>query len=163
MFTTLAVVAVLSLDSVACADPPGSQSPAQVKAYAQPVAARPQRVLPRVEPHPGPSGYPGIAEPPGWNHRPDRVDRPAYQHNFQAVRRYGIGPYHPPRGWHPRRWAYGDILPRPYWAAAYVIVDYWLFSLEIPPAGCEWIRVGVDALLVDTRSGEVLEAVYDIF
>jgi len=122
-----------------------------------------RRDIPRVERHPGPAGYQRLTEPEGWNRRPDHVDRPSYQHNYQSGRRYAIGPYHPPRGWHDRRWVYGEILPRVYWSAPYVLSDYWLFSLEIPPPDCEWVRVGHDALLVDMRSGEVLEAVYDIF
>ncbi len=117
----------------------------------------------QAEPHPGPRGYPRVAEPPGWNARPGTVDRGAYQHNFQATRPYGIGPYHRPSGWVNRRWAYGDILPRAYWVAPYVLMDYWLFGLEVPPVGYEWVRVGADALLISTVNGEVLQVVYGAF
>jgi hypothetical protein len=33
----------------------------------------------------------------------------------------------------------------------------------MPPIGCEWIRVGRDALLVDIWSGEILSVYYDMF
>ena len=116
-----------------------------------------------IEPHPGPHGYSRVTEPQGWNARPKTVDRGAYQHNFQAARSFHVGPYHRPRGWTARRWGYGDRLPRAYWAAQYVLADYWLFALEVPPTGYEWIRVGDDALLVSTGDGEVLQVEYGVF
>jgi Ni/Co efflux regulator RcnB len=91
------------------------------------------------------------------------VDRPAYQHNFQAARSYRIGPYHRPHGWRDHRWSYGEVLPRPYWAASYLIADYWLFALEVPPAGFEWVRDGGDAILVNTSNGEILQVEYGVF
>ena len=115
------------------------------------------------EPHPGPQGYQRVTEPHGWNARPTTVDRSAYQHNFQAARSFRIVPYHRPAGWSAHRWGYGEILPRAYWAAPYVIGDYWLFALEVPPAGYEWVRDGNDALLIDTSSGEILQVEYGVF
>jgi Ni/Co efflux regulator RcnB len=115
------------------------------------------------EPHPGPRGYERVNEPHGWNARPATVDRNAYRHNFQAARSYRIGPYHRPAGWHEHRWVYGEILPRAYWAPEYIIGDYWLFALEVPPAGYEWVRDGNDALLIDVSSGEILQVEYGVF
>lgn len=123
----------------------------------QPGAAHP------VEPHPGPSHYQRLNEPKGWNDRPHDVDRGAYQHNYQAQRSFHVGPYHRPRGWVDRRWGYGEVLPRALWAAPYILADYWLFALETPPVGYEWVRVGNDALLIDIQSGEVLQAEYGVF
>jgi Ni/Co efflux regulator RcnB len=117
----------------------------------------------RGEPHPGPQGYQRVAEPKGWDARPATVDRGAYQHNFQAARSFRIGPYHRPPGWTSHRWVYGEILPRPYWAASYLIADYWLFALEVPPAGFEWVRDGSDALLINTGTGEILQVEYGVF
>ena len=116
-----------------------------------------------VEPHPGPTGYQRVTEPSGWNARPATVNRATYQHNYQAARSYKIGPYHRPAGWVARRWGYGDLLPRAYWGPQYLIGDYWLFALEVPPAGYEWVRVGDDALLIDINTGEVLQAEYGVF
>ena len=117
----------------------------------------------RGEPHEGPRGYSRVSEPHGWNARPATVDRGAYQHNFQAARSFHIGPYRRPAGWAAHHWAYGQILPRGYWAAPYLIADYWLFALEVPPAGYEWVRDGNDALLIDTNSGEILQVEYGVF
>lgn len=118
---------------------------------------------PRGEPHPGPSGYNRVTEPHGWNNRPASVDRGAYQHNFQAARSFHIGPYHRPAGWAPHHWVYGQILPRAYWGPGYLIADYWLFALEVPPAGFEWVRDDSDALLVNIQTGEILQVEYGVF
>ena len=116
-----------------------------------------------AEPHPGPRGYQRLTEPHGWNARPTAVDRGAYQHNFQAARSFRVGPYHRPPGWATHHWAFGQILPRVYWASQYVLADYWLFALEVPPAGYEWVRDDTDALLVNTQNGEILQVEYGVF
>jgi Ni/Co efflux regulator RcnB len=142
----------------------GSALQAQERGHEEHPEAHPQvREAPRAEPHPGPTGYQRVTEPKGWNQRPAAPDRAAYQHNFQAARAYKIGPYHHPSGWVDRHWAYGQILPRSFWAAPYVLADYWLFSLEVPPAGFEWVRVGNDAMLVNIGNGEILQAEYGVF
>lgn len=115
------------------------------------------------EPHPGPSGYQRVDAPKGWDARPATFDRGTYQHNFQAARSYHIGPYHPPHGYVARRWAYGQILPRGFWGAQYLVSDYWLFALEVPPAGYEWVRCGNDALLISTTDGTILQVEYGVF
>ncbi|MGA2187900.1 MAG: RcnB family protein [Steroidobacteraceae bacterium] len=116
-----------------------------------------------AEPHPGPSGYQRVEAPHGWDNRPATADRGAYQHNFQAQRSFRIGPYHRPPGWTARRWGYGEILPRAFWGPQYLLADYWLFALEVPPVGYEWVRYGADALLVNTGSGEILQVEYGVF
>ncbi len=115
------------------------------------------------EPYPGPNRYQRVTEPPGWNNRPAAVDRGAYQHNYQAARAYHIGPYHRPPGWREHHWVFGEVLPRPYWAAPYVLADYWLFALTVPPVGFEWVRDGADALLINTANGEILQVQYGVF
>ncbi len=125
--------------------------------------AAPAHSQPHGEPHAGPQGYQRVTEPHGWDARPAQVDRGAYQHNYQAARSYHIGPYHRPPGWTAHRWAYGEVLPRAYWGPQYLIGDYWLFSLEVPPVGYEWVRDGADALLIDTSSGAILQVEYGVF
>jgi Ni/Co efflux regulator RcnB len=115
------------------------------------------------EPHAGPRTYTRVGEPKGWNNRPATVDRATYQHNFQAARSYHIGVYRRPAGWVAHRWAYGQILPRAYWAAPYLIADYWLFALEVPPVGYEWVRDDTDAILVNVSTGEILQVEYGVF
>ena len=118
---------------------------------------------PQAEAHPGPKGYSRVTEPKGWNARPATVDRGSYQHNFRAARSFHVGPYNRPRGWVAHTWAYGQILPPAYFASQYILADYWLFALEVPPAGYEWVRDGNDALLVNVDSGEILQVEYGVF
>jgi Ni/Co efflux regulator RcnB len=118
---------------------------------------------PQGEAHQGPSGYHRVAPPKGWNTRPATVDRATYQHNFRAARSYHVGPYHQPAGWSAHTWHFGDILPRAYWTSQYILADYWLFALEVPPAGYEWVRDGADALLVSVDTGEILQVEYGVF
>ena len=115
------------------------------------------------EPHQGPKGYQRVTEPKGWNARPATVDKTVYQHNFQAARVYHVGAYRRPAGWVAHRWAYGQMLPRAYWAAPYLLADYWLFALEVPPAGYEWVRDDTDAILVNVSTGEILQVEYGVF
>jgi Ni/Co efflux regulator RcnB len=136
---------------------------AQEHGREQPRPEPPRGEAPHGEPHPGPKGYQRVTEPHGWNSRPTTVDRDAYRHNFQAARSFKIGPYYRPHGWAPHHWVYGQMLPRAYWAAPYLIADYWLFSLEVPPSGYEWVRDNTDALLIDTNTGEILQVEYGVF
>jgi Ni/Co efflux regulator RcnB len=160
-------VGVLMVASLFVATATMAAGPEQERAErARPTAhARPAEhaEVHRGEAHPGPSGYQRIVEPRGWNARPGAIDRSAYQHNFQAARSFRIGPYHRPYGFVARQWTYGETLPRPYWAAQYILADYWLFALEVPPAGFEWVRVGADALLVNIETGEILQVEYGVF
>ena len=146
---TLAVVG-----TIASAQERGREEAPHPEAHAAPT---------RAEPHPGPQGYTRVAEPKGWDARPKEVDRGAYQHNFQAARSFHVGAYHRPPGWAARRWAYGQILPRAYWGPQFLLADYWLFALEVPPVGYEWVRDDTDALLVNTSTGEILQVEYGVF
>ncbi|MFZ0008381.1 MAG: RcnB family protein [Steroidobacteraceae bacterium] len=115
------------------------------------------------EPHAGPTRYQRVAEPAGWNNRPATVDRAEYNHNYQAARSYRIGVYRRPAGWVAHRWAYGQVLPRAYWAAPYILADYWLFALTVPPVGYEWVRDDTDAILVNITTGQILQVEYGVF
>ncbi len=118
---------------------------------------------PHGEPHQGPQGYQRVTEPHGWDARPKEFDRGAYQHNFQAARTYHVGPYRRPPGWAPHHWGYGEVLPRAYWGPQFLLADYWLFALEVPPVGYEWVREDSDALLINTSTGEILQVEYGVF
>ena len=119
-----------------------------------------------VETHPGPHGYQRITRPSQVQARPKTFDPAVYRHNYRADRGFKIGPYRAPKGhddWKYRRWHSGEILPPIFWGSDYLISDFWLFDLDIPPVGYEWVRYGNDALLVNTTTGEVVQEVYDSF
>ena len=124
---------------------------------------RTERPAAHGEPHAGPTRYTRVTEPSGWNNRPAEVDKAHYQHNYQAARSYHVGVYRRPPGWVYHRWGYGQILPRAYWAAPYILADYWLFALEVPPVGFEWVRDDTDAILVNVTTGQIIQVEYGVF
>jgi Ni/Co efflux regulator RcnB len=56
----------------------------------------------------------------------------------------------------PNGWERGQTLPQPYWGGA---VDYRSSGLRRPPSGYAWVRVGRDFVLMDTRTGLVLDVI----
>jgi Ni/Co efflux regulator RcnB len=61
-----------------------------------------------------------------------------------------------------RSWSFGDYLPGGWYGSSYYL-NAWQYGLPYPPIGCEWVRVGNDALLVDVWSGQVLSVYYGLF
>ena len=84
-----------------------------------------------------------------------------WRRSYHATHRYRV-PYHRPSGWYVRSWIFGDYLPHGWYTQSYYL-DWWRYGLPMPPIGTEWVRVGDDALLVDTWSGEVLSIYQDLF
>jgi Ni/Co efflux regulator RcnB len=82
---------------------------------------------------------------------------------YFARQRFFFGYYNAPWGYSSRLWMRGDILPLPYYETRYFVDDYERFDLYDPPFGARWVRVGFDALLVDTATGEVLDVLHDLF
>ncbi|WCM26221.1 RcnB family protein [Sphingomonas sp. QA11] len=110
-----------------------------------------------------PRGYARPVQPAGAEIRPQSPDRAYLSHNFTADRPVHVGPYHGPQGWQYRRFRSGQVLPAIFWAPEYRLLDYWLFGLDIPPVGYEWIRYGPDALLIDLDTGQIVQVVYGNF
>ncbi len=86
-----------------------------------------------------------------------------YRRNYSAQRRFNAGSYYRPDGWYYRRWSYGQFLPNLFFSQNYWLNDYSYYGLSYPPPGCEWVRYGDDAILVDTDTGEIIQVVYGIF
>lgn len=101
--------------------------------------------------------------PSNWNRYPRQFDRNVYQRNITAPRSYHWQNYNRPSGWYYQRWSYGQIFPRIFWAQDYWLTDYWMFDLPIPPYGYVWVRYGDDAVLINRRTGEVLQVEYGLF
>jgi len=96
-------------------------------------------------------------------HGPAQFERRAFQRNFMAPRRFRAGAFRAPPGYRYQRWTFGESLPRAFWAQPYWITNFWVYDLDRPPFGTEWVRFGPDALLVDTSTGEILQAEYNVF
>jgi Ni/Co efflux regulator RcnB len=96
--------------------------------------------------------------------RPHR--RPDYSKWRRAVtspRRFHIGTYHAPRGYHYRRWNYGQFLPSAYWARSFWLSNFVAYGLFAPPPDAVWVRYGPDALLIDRYTGEIISVQYNVF
>lgn len=102
----------------------------------------------------GPVGRGG----PGQRWAPGR-----YPPVYWAQQRFRAGPYRAPYGYYVRAWAFGDFLPRPWFAQSYWMNDFEDYGLPYPPPGFEWVRVGPDAIMVDQYSGRVVQVVRGIF
>lgn len=110
-----------------------------------------------------------VTEPPRRVYQWRDYDRYRLQHfRFDDGRYFGRSRYHAgaflwPRGFGVRLWLIGEWLPSTFFLDSRYMLDYWRFGLYQPPAGCRWVRVGDDALLVDDFNGEVLDVVYSLF
>ena len=94
--------------------------------------------------------------PPHWEHG-------RYPPVFWSPNRFHVGAYRAPYGFYARAWAFGDFLPRGWFAASYFIGDFVDYDLPYPPPGFEWVRVGDDAIMVDQYTGRVVQVVRGIF
>lgn len=86
-----------------------------------------------------------------------------FHRDYRAEHRFHVGGYRRPYGWYSHRWAFGEFLPRPFWARDYWLSDYADYDLPPPPYGAVWVRVDDDALLIDRDSGEIITVVYGVF
>jgi Ni/Co efflux regulator RcnB len=77
--------------------------------------------------------------------------------------RFRLGAYRRPPGFYVRAWGFGDILPRPWFARSYWLLDFLDYDLPYPPPGYTWVRVGPDALMIDEYSGRIVQVVRGIF
>ena len=106
-------------------------------------------------------GFQGHGMRPNDNGRgyydPGRFGQRYYaQHRFRYE-----GPGYP-RGWYEHSWRYGEILPFGWFTPDYYL-NYDEFGLQPPPIGCEWVRQGGDAVLVDVWTGQVLSVYQGVF
>jgi Ni/Co efflux regulator RcnB len=85
-----------------------------------------------------------------------RVIRPEGRYHWR-------GEWFPQPGFYYHRWAYGERLPYGWWGSQWFIQDYDFYGLPPAPYGYEWVRVGPDALLIDLRTGMVVESAYGLF
>lgn len=99
-------------------------------------------------------------------HRHDDWRRPEWRrdwnHGWTGNRYRAPVRYVYPRGYHAHSWRVGYHLP-PVFIVSNWYVDWRAYRLAPPPWGCRWLRVDGDLLLVDERSGEIVDALYGFF
>lgn len=126
---------------------PGGGSPSRPPTTRPPSTRPPSGQRPPSRPRPTPPmgpHRPGAGRPPGF--RPVQGGRWRY-----------------PPGQRYRRWAIGGILPGLFLSSGYIYDDYWRLGLGGPPYGYHWVRYGPDLLLVEWRTGRVVDVIYGAF
>ena len=86
--------------------------------------------------------------------------------NYRSANRalYRGGRYYSPyRDWSYRRLNIGFTLNSLFFGSRYWINDPWQYRLPPVYGGYRWIRYYDDVLLVDTYSGQVVDAIYDFY
>lgn len=87
-----------------------------------------------------------------------------YRRTITTTRHFDDGAFVAPPGYTYSRYELGARVPAVLLDDdGLVLTGYSTYGLTAPPDGLSWIRVGDDALLVDRRTGEVVETDYDLF
>ena len=109
-------------------------------------------------------GAPGVGTRPGVGvGAPGVGARPGVGVGAPGVGVVRGGPYRYPAGYAYRRLAVGGLLPRAFLVPTYYYSGYGALGLMAPQAGYQWVRYGPDLLLVNLRSGSVIDIKYGIF
>jgi len=86
----------------------------------------------------------------------------AFQQHVVVTNRFHVANWSRPSGWYYRSWAYGMYLPFGWFLPQYYL-NWGIYDLPPPPIGCEWVREGPDAVLVDIWTGEILSVYSGVF
>lgn len=123
-----------------------------------PAGARPDR------PAPPPETASRRDRHPEW-HRDWRRDHRYDWRRWRERNRshFHVGFYYDPFGWHYRRYGIGWRLWPSYYSNRYWLNDPWSYRLPYAPWPYKWVRYWDDAILVNTRTGEVVDVIYDFF
>ncbi|MBB4155395.1 hypothetical protein GGQ80_003315 [Sphingomonas jinjuensis] len=102
----------------------------------------------------------------GWD-RDWRQDRRYDWSSWRSrnERAYRLPRYYAPPGWGYgyRRFSIGVTLAPQLWGQSYWLDDPWSYRLPEAYGPFRWVRYYDDAMLIDVRTGRVVDIVYDIF
>jgi hypothetical protein len=92
----------------------------------------------------------------------------AWRNNWQGYRDRNRSRFHLPRYIGPRGYAYRRFYPGFSIAPFFYAQQYWIedpWSYRLPPVSwpLRWVRYFNDAVLIDVRTGQVQDVVYDFF
>jgi Ni/Co efflux regulator RcnB len=98
----------------------------------------------------------------GWN-RDHRYDWRGWRDRYRD--RFNLGHYHAPSGWYwgYRRFSIGMFLDFMLFSPTYWIEDPYYYRLPPVYGPYRWVRYYDDALLVDIRTGYVVDVIHDVF
>ncbi|MGA9796384.1 MAG: RcnB family protein [Rhizomicrobium sp.] len=86
-----------------------------------------------------------------------------YRKTVTSTKHYNAGAFEAPSGYSYEKFAVGDRVPPLLLHGNVGLTDFETYELTAPPNGAMWIRDGHDALLVDSDTGEVIQAQYGLF
>ncbi|RYD87682.1 MAG: hypothetical protein EOP61_35075, partial [Sphingomonadales bacterium] len=107
----------------------------------------------------------------GWDQRNDRWSRDwrnDRRYGWQDYRKRNRNIYRQPRyearhGYSYRRWYPGYRFDSWFYSSSFWINDPWQYRLPPAYGPYRWVRYYDDVVLVDTRSGEIVDIIYDFF
>lgn len=82
--------------------------------------------------------------------------RQAVRHDRQRVRIAYVAPY---SGWRYRTISPGFRLQSSFFGSRYYVTDYGAYNLRAPNRFQRWVRYGDDLVLVNTRTGRVVQVI----
>ena len=85
------------------------------------------------------------------------------RHRDRDRSRFRVSIYIDPFGWNYRRWNLGWNLNSDHYSSRYWIDDPWEYRLPPAYGPYRWVRYYDDALLVDLRSGRVVDVIHGFF
>lgn len=104
------------------------------------------------------------------NRRWDRDWRRDQRYDWQRYRNQNRRSYHLPRYYAPRGYGYGYnrfsigvTIGSAFFGSGYWINDPWMYRLPPAYGDYRWVRYYDDVLLVDLRTGYVVDVIYDFF
>lgn len=116
---------------------------------------------------------PGRPAQPVLGNRPGRPSNPGNAGNRTPAwsrghwgwngQRYRAGGFTYPSGYGYQRWSIGQMLPLLFLSSAYYFTDYAALGIEAPPWGYQWVRYGPDLVLVNVRTGQIMDVEYGVF
>jgi Ni/Co efflux regulator RcnB len=87
-----------------------------------------------------------------------------YRRTITTTKHYDDGAFIGPAGYVYSRYELGARMPAELLGDdSLILTGYSTYELKAPPHGLTWIRVGDDAMLIDRKTGEVVETDYDLF
>jgi Ni/Co efflux regulator RcnB len=85
------------------------------------------------------------------------------RHRDRDRSRFRLGFYYDPFGWSYRRWNLGWNMPSRFYSSRYWINDPFHYRLPPTYGPYRWVRYWDDALLVDLRTGRVVDVLHNFF
>jgi Ni/Co efflux regulator RcnB len=106
------------------------------------------------------TAIPGVASAQMRHDRQEvRQDRRDLRHDRRELRRDRVAYVAPYRNWRYRTISPGFQLQTSFFAPRYYVTDYGAYNLRAPNRWQRWIRYGDDLVLVNTRTGRVIQVI----